>query len=415
MILTPFVAVAGGLLFAAISFFFALAETALFSLEKWETRRLSETGGARGRAVAGLLSRPQDLLATIVFGNTLANAVIVVLPIWVALREGWSLVWTPLILLASILVGCEVIPKALAVRAPERWALAVGRPMSAIQRVSQPLRGVAQWLIARMLQVVVPKSVQPQALLSEEEYLELVELAAQQGSLGPAETRMIQQIIRLDRRTAKDVMKPRTRMACIPDDLTVEEMIEAARKFKQRRLPVYDETPDTIVGVLNTRTFLLDPRNDLVEAIEFPSFVPESMNLLTLLKSLQRQERGLAIVLDEFGTTAGIVTMEDILEELVGDIRGEGEQEGFLMERLGDGRWRVNGAMRIEGFRREYAGIGAVEEVDTLGGLVTMLNEVVPAAGQTVNFRGLRLTAQTVDERRVREVLVEVIKKRGAA
>jgi CBS domain containing-hemolysin-like protein len=177
---------------------------------------------------------------------------------------------------------------------------------------------------------------------------------------------MIQQIIQLDRRTAKDVMKPRTRMACIPDDLTVEEMTDAARKFKQRRLPVYDETPDTIVGVLNTRTFLLDPRNDLVEAIEFPSFVPESMNLLTLLKSLQRQQRGLAIVLDEFGTTAGIVTMEDILEELVGDIRGEGEQEGFLMERLGDGRLRVNGAMRIEGFRREYAGIGAVEEVDDL-------------------------------------------------
>jgi Mg2+/Co2+ transporter CorB len=169
MILTPFVAIAGGLLFAAISFFFALAETALFSLEKWETRRLAETGGARGKAVAGLLSRPQDLLATIVFGNTLANAVIVVLPIWVALREGWSLVWTPLILLTLILVGCEVIPKALAVRAPERWALAVGRPMSALQRVSQPLRGIAQWLIARMLRVVVPKSVQTQALLSEEE------------------------------------------------------------------------------------------------------------------------------------------------------------------------------------------------------------------------------------------------------
>ena len=96
-------------------------------------------------------------------------------------------------------------------------------------------------------------------------------------------------------------MRPRSQMAAIPDDLSIEEMIEAARKYKHRRLPIYDETPDTIVGILNTRALLLDPQIDLADAIEFPSFVPAAMNLLQLLKSLQRQQRGLAIVLDEFG------------------------------------------------------------------------------------------------------------------
>jgi len=199
-------------------------------------------------------------------------------------------------------------------------------------------------------------------------------------------------------------------MAAISDDLSVEEMIAAARKYRHRRLPIYDENADTIVGILNTRALLLDPQIDLVDAIEFPSFVPESMNLLQLLKSLQRQQRGLAIVLDEFGGTAGIVTMEDILEEMVGKLRGEGEPERFLIEKLGPGRWRLNGLLRLDDFRREYPALGEVPEVETMGGLMLTLLDVVPNPGETATFRGLKLTAQATDERRVRELLVEVVK-----
>jgi CBS domain containing-hemolysin-like protein len=214
----------------------------------------------------------------------------------------------------------------------------------------------------------------------------------------------------LDHRTVKEVMRPRTQMAAISDDCTVQEMIEAARRHKHHRLPLYDETADTIVGVLNTRALLLNPEAELAEVIELPSFVPETMNLFQLLKSLQRQRRGLAIVLDEFGGTAGMVTMEDILGGLVGGIRAEHGTEGFVMEKLGPGRWRVSGTMRIEDFSREYPPIGDVPEVETLGGLLSMLLEVVPAPGDSAGFRGLKLTAKTADERRVRELLVGVVK-----
>src|SRR5881392_4226733 len=180
-------------------------------------------------------------------------------------------------------------------------------------------------------------------------------------------------------------------MAAISDDLSIEEMIAAARKHKHRRLPIYDETPDTIVGILNTRALLLDPQIDLADAIEFPSFVPESMNLLQLLKSLQRQQRGLAIVLDEFGGTAGIVTMEDILEELIGRIRSEKEPEGLVMEKLAPGKWRVSGTLRLDDFRREYPTLGEVPEVETMGGLLVSLAEVVPNPGDSATFRGLKL------------------------
>src|SRR6266498_430823 len=394
--LTPLWAVLGVLLFAGASFFFAVAESALFSLGKWQARQLVERSPQTGGRVGRLLAEPQDLLATIVLGNTFANAVIVAIPLWLAVSGGWSLGVILLLLaaaLALILVGCEVVPKTLAVRAPERWSLWVARPMSYLRGATRPLRQVAQYLDAAILSAAIPGSLKSQTALSDEEYQELLELAYQQGTLAQSEKEIILQIISLDRRTAREVMRPRSQMASIPDDLSVEEMIAAARKYKHRRLPIYDETPDTIVGILNTRALLLDPHIDLADAIEFPSFVPESMNLLQLLKSLQRQQRGLAIVLDEFGGTAGLVTMEDILEEMVGEIRSEGEAQGFVMEKLGTSRWRVNGTMRLEDFRREYPELGSVAEVDTMGGLMLLQLETIPTVGQSVVFRGLKLTA----------------------
>jgi CBS domain containing-hemolysin-like protein len=296
------------------------------------------------------------------------------------------------------------------VRRPEKWALRVAQPLLLMQKISSPLRTIAQKLNSGILKATIPESLKPQTTLTEADYQELVEMAYQQGSLGQSEKEIILQIINLDRRTAREVMRPRSQMASIPDDLSVEEMIAAARKHKHRRLPIYDETPDTIVGILNTRALLLDPQIDLADAIEFPSFVPESMNLLQLLKSLQRQQRGMAVVLDEFGGTAGLVTAEDILGELVGKIRGEVQSEGFIMEKLGLGRWRVSGTTRLDDFRREYPPLGDVPEVETMGGLLVSLLSIVPSPGESATFRGLKLTAQLTDERRVRELLVEQVK-----
>jgi CBS domain containing-hemolysin-like protein len=235
-------------------------------------------------------------------------------------------------------------------------------------------------------------------------------MAYRQGTLAESEKEIILQIISLDRRTARDVMRPRTGMACISDEATVEEMIAAAKKFKHRRLPIYDETQDTIVGILNARALLLDPEIDLSEVVEFPSFVPETMNLLQLFQSLQKQHRGLAVVLDEFGGVGGLVTMEDILGELVGKIRTAVQTEGFVMEKISPGRWRVNGSMRLDDFRREYPALGVVAEAETMGGLLTHMLGVVPNAGGSATFHDLKFTAQIADERRVRELLVQRLK-----
>jgi CBS domain containing-hemolysin-like protein len=409
--MTPTLALVALILFAGASFFCALAETSLFSLGKWQLRQLEERSPALAKIIQRLLSEPQDLLATLVLGNSFANAGIVAIGLGLAMRHEWPLAAAVAALLALILFGGEVAPKTLAVRAPEQWALRVAAPMLFFQKASRPFRRVAQGLTNLALRAF-PNPPQPAAGLSDAEYQELLEMAYQQGALAAGEKEIILQIINLDRRHAGDVMKARPQVACISDDLSVPEMMEAARRFKHRRLPIYDESVDTIVGVLNTRALLLDPQADLALAIEFPSFVPESMNLLQLLKSLQRQQRGLAIVLDEFGGTAGIVTIEDIMAEVLGEIRGEHTTERTILERLAENRWRVSGGLRLDNFRREYPALPECSGCETMAGLALQEFEVVPTAGESVTVAGLRLTVQAADERRIRELLVEVLKKR---
>jgi putative hemolysin len=406
-------AVVAILIFAGASFFFALAETALFSLNQWQVRQLAERRPGAGKIVAQLLERPQDLLATLALGHTFANAAMLAVALRMVLAAHWTLALTMLALLVLALIGCELLPKTLAVRQPERWALRVAWLLFGFEKITKPLHRLAQALNTVILKVIAPRT-DPQAgagALTDAEYQELLDLAYRQGTLEESEKEIILQIISLDQRMARDVMRPRAGMACIADDVPVEEMIAAAKKFKHRRLPIYDETPDTIVGILNTRALLLDPKIDLADAIEFPSFVPETMNLLQLFKSLQKQQRGLAIVLDEFGGTAGLVTMEDILGRLVGTIHAGLPAEGLVMEKLAPDRWRVNGTMRLEDFRREFPALGDVEEVETMGGLLAHLLGVVPAAGESATFRGLQLTAEAADERRVRKLIVQRVNK----
>jgi len=393
------------LFFAGASFFFALAETALFSLSNWQRTQLAEKTTGAGKIVFELLERPQDLLATLALGNTFANAAILAAALRLGFDVHWAFTLTMFALAALVLLGCEVLPKTLAVRQPEIWALRVAWPLLAFRKISKPFYRAAQWMNAAILKKAAARAAPP-AAVTEAEYQELLELAWRQGTLAESEREIILQIISLDRRTARDVMRPRAGMKSISDDAPVAEMLEAARKYKHRRLPIYDETPDTIVGILNARALLLDPQADLAEVIEFPSFVPESMNLLLLFRALQKQQRGLAVVLDEFGGTAGLVTMEDILGELVGKIRSAAAA-GFVVEKISADSWRVNGTMRLEDFRREFPALPVVAEVETMGGLLTHLLGVVPVAGESATFAGLKLTAQVAEERRVGELLVQ--------
>ena len=399
-------------LFTGIGFFFALAETALLTLGKWRLRQVTALSPERGVFIRKLLASPQDLLATMTLGNTLAHGSVIA----VALVLGWQM--TPVlgfgespvfnglisfIIATSLILFSEIIPKTLAVRRPEIWAPRVARIMLWLVQLTRPVRLVAQSLNNQLMRII-PQSVKPLPILADEEYRELLELAWQSGALGISEKEIILNITNLDRRTVSDLMRPRSQMATISHDLSLAEMLMVARKFHHRRLPMYGESPDSIVGILNTPKLLADPDVDPVEIIDFPSFVPEEMNLLELLKSFQNKPHNMAIVLDEFGSTAGLVTLEDILADVVGGLRREDDEAQFIMEELEQGKWRLSGNVWLEDFRREYSHLQRVPGVDTIGGLVSSQLDFIPPTNTVVEFSGLTFCVTRADDRRVLEV-----------
>jgi CBS domain containing-hemolysin-like protein len=410
--LVEWMTLAGILVCAGASCFFALAESSLFALGKWQAGQLAARFPDRGALVARLLGEPSELLATLALGNTLANGMIVALGLGRALAGDWPLNPTLAGLLALVLIVCEMGPKTLAVRDPKRWALRVAAPMQFLLRLAHPLHRVVEWLNTLLLKGVFRRAVKPIDAQVDEEYRELLDLALQQGALAPGEKEIIAQIISLDQKTAGQVMLPISQVNCLSDDLSIEAMLEAARRHRHRRLPIYDGSTETIVGVLDATKLLMDPGLDLAEAMDFPAFVPESMNLLRLLKSLQRQQRGMAIVLNEYGGTAGVVTMQDILQEMIGALPGEAPSEGFIIEKQAEGRWRVNGAMLLEDFRREHPALAEAPGVATMAGLMLRQLEIVPVPGEVAFHGNLKLTALAGDGRHVREMLVEVVKRK---
>jgi putative hemolysin len=315
------------------------------------------------------------------------------------------------ILLSLVVILCVFVQKILASKYHEAWAACMAKPVLLILWLAKPLGAISEFICEKIIHILIPKKFETDDVTSDEEFSELIDMAYQQGVIERSEREILNEIIKLDQKTAEEVMKPRSDMICIEDTSDLNIMISFSKKHNHTRIPIYNETPDNVVGILNTRKLLLSPNEDVSEAIEFPSFVPSTMNLMNLLQSLQKQRRGLAIVLDEFGGTAGLITIEDILEELVGEMREEGEQIEFTVEKLHWNRWRVNGALPIEDFQKVVPELKAVPEVDTMGGLVAALNEVVPKTGESLKYCALELTVVSADERRVKELIVKRLTK----
>ena len=395
------------LFFTGVGFFFAMAETALLTLGKWRLRQITTQYPARGAFIRKLLSASQDLLATITLGNTMAHGAIIASALVISLKfyqQHFLLV--ALTLVAGIFVFCEVVPKTLAMRHPEAWAPRVAFLMLWMVRITRPIRIVAQGINNQLMRLI-PKTVKPLTPVTDDEYSELVELGWQSGALGNSEKEIILQIMQLDRRPVADLMRPRSLMASISHDLSIKEILTAIRKFEHRRLPMHEESSDNIVGILNTPKLLANPDIDMMEVIDFPSYVPEEMNLLALLKSFQYNQHGMAIVLDEFGSTVGLVTLEDIMSEVIGRLRREGAGKKFLMEQDESGKWRLSGNVWLEDFRREYPQLQRTPGVDTIGGLVASKSNMIPPVGTEIYFSGLSLKVAQADGRRVLEVVAQ--------
>ncbi len=393
-----------------LSFSISLTETALFALNGPLVARFREIRSTRVSTVLRFLKFSQETLTALTFLNTLANFAIAFLSLWMILRHELDPFYWILLALLGIIVGCEIFPKTLAMRHPEVWSLRM-------TPILWPLMPLVKLFCFFSSKGPSFQSVQTDELsqerpsptkLSIEEYKEVLELACQQGAMSSSEKNFIIQIISLDCHIAKDVMKLRSQVAYIPSTATLPEMIAAARKYKHRRLPLYNEETNDVTGILNTKELLMsqDFANMPDDALDIPPCVPDSMNLLQLLKSFQRYEPGLIVVLDEFGESSGIITMEDILEEVVGDIRSESEDQGPMIQQEGNFTWKVNGSLLLEDLLIECPEIKAPAFIQTVAGLILNQLEIVPLVNQSVSYCGYTFTVLSVEFAKIREVRI---------
>ena len=334
-----------------LSGFFSGVEIALFSLSRLRVKHLVKKKVRGAALVERLKAKPQKLLITILIGNNLVNigASALATSIVYQISQSYAVSITTGIMTLIILVFGEITPKTLATKYSEQVALVVAKPIQLLQTVLSPVIFVFEVFTNALTNLSGQK---PRPLVTEDEIETFVTVAEEAGQIKDAEKKMIHRIFRLDDLEAKDVMTPRNRIVAVSVDDKVRSIAEVFHAKGYARLPVYKGNLDHIKGfvhVIDAQEAVLHKENALVGTIVRPVlFVPESKKLDSLLKYFQRRKQHLAIVVDDFGTNVGLVTLEDVLEEIVGDIIDETEKIGPTIKRLSSRSFLVHGRADID-------------------------------------------------------------------
>ena len=414
----------------ALNGVFVAAEIALVSIRRSRVEQLVEEGRRGARRVRELTADPGRYLAVVQIGVTfigfLAAAfagVNLTQPITGALvtagvdagtAGALALVIVTIIVSLFTIVFGELVPKTLALARPELFATSLAVPVDVLGRVLHPLVVLLTRLTSAIARLLGAEVTNEQQITADELRL-IVERGGEQGVLEAEEEQMINAVIELGQHRVHEVMIPRVAIAALDSDAGLEEAIDLVIEVGHSRIPVYRESIDEIVGILYAKDLLpylkpdAGPRPALRKLLRPPVLVPESMTIDDLLHELQRRKVHIAIVLDEYGGTADLVTIEDLLEEIVGEIQDEYDVEEPMVVRLSDHEARVDGRADVDELLELFdldMKLEDAEEYDTVGGLMYHRVGGVPAPGDSIEVGGLRLTVETTDGRRVGKVLV---------
>ena len=392
------------------------AEASYFSLGRARLKQLAERqGDAAERATTPLLEQPHELLVTLLVGITLINIGAAALAAAVAERllGPVGLPVSIVVMVFALSLFGEVLPMTLAVEHPERFIGWVNRPVTWLSIAVTPIRMILGAFTALTLRLVGSERRDDVPEISEEELRTLVDVGAREGVVERTEREMIHRVFELEDTVVREVMVPRPDMFCLEVATPPDRLLDLLRENLHSRVPVYEGTVDQIVGVLYTKEVLpyvrgLPPDFDLRAHLHPPYFIPESKRADALLREFQAKKLHLAVVVDEYGGTAGLVTLEDLLEELVGEIRDEFDEEERLILPLGDGVFRVSGKLSLFDLNAAAGLSVASESYDTVGGWVLDLFGRVPNKGEKAETDEYVVTVEKVERTRVVEVLVAV-------
>ncbi|MHC4420297.1 MAG: hemolysin family protein [Planctomycetota bacterium] len=394
-----------------VSGFFSGSETALFGLTENQRMLIRRQQTLSARAIEALLSDQRMLLITVLLGNMTINVLYFVISSVLLMRAeaglAVGLLLAAAFLLLIILLG-EVVPKLVANAGRPAFAAVIAPPLLALHKLIGPLRiGLNRLVVAPLSRLTSPAEAPPR--LDEGELAALLDVSTREGVIDLEEQQVLQDVIALSQRKVRDVMTPRVRIEAVPVTASRDEVTARARKTRLTIFPAYRDDLDHIVGLLHVKRYLLDPREGeavLTDHVTLARFVPEVATLDQLLDHFRESRTHLAIVVDEFGGTAGIVAIEDVVEELVGDIASKPGREEVRPEPIGPNQWRVGGDASVHEWASAFGPRLIPPRVSTLGGLITARLGRAPHPGDSVELGNVRVDVEQVDRSRVVTAIV---------
>src|SRR3989440_4797689 len=390
------------------------AETALTSISRIKLKNLVEEGDKKALEIERLISTPNVFLSTILVVNSVAVIIASSMTTVLALRfipDYGELIGTILISLV-VLIFCEITPKTAAVQNPIRWARALIKPVRGAAWLLHPLIVTLSAITNSLVRLLGGQMKHRGPFVTEEELRLLVTVGEEEGVLEEAETDMIHSIFEFADTTVREVMIPRIDMITLESDATVDEAVDLALQGGFSRIPVYEETIDNIIGVLYTKDMLKQLREDhnslpIRELVRPAYFVPETKKLDDLLREIRQKRTHMAIVVDEYGSVAGLVTIEDLVEGIEGAIQDENGPEGNLYEQVTQHEYVFDAKINIDEFNELMNTELKNEDYDTLGGFLLAQLDKIPVSGDTITFKNLTFTVLTTRGLRITKVRVE--------
>lgn len=401
-----------------LSAFFSCSETAFFRINQAQLAELRQQKTPPANAVLYLVRHRRNVLITILIGNMTANVLyfIVGSVLMLHLTSGVSEIGIALGTLFAIIIFGEVLPKMAATARPIGIASLLAPPLLLLHRLISPLRKLIDVVIITPLsRLATSSSPNP---LNAEELATLVELSTSQGILDHSEQRALFEVVELSRIRVREAMTPRVHMIAAPSTSTEEDIRNIISKSKLTQLPIYGEDLDDLVGMLHTKRYLqrcVDGPAMLQASMTRPQFIPQVATLDQLLTHFRETKTRLAIVVDEFGGTAGLVTLEDVLEELIGEIGDNPLRDNAQPQEIGIGKWLIDANTGVREWALATGMLLKQCPAATMGGLIAAKLGRIPSVGDTVRLGNLTITVDTMDEYRVSTVIVSLNNSGGTA
>ncbi len=415
--------------------FFAATEIALISLNEKKVRALADEGDKKARKLIKIIDDPTKFLSAIQVGITLAGflgsafaadnfadkltgflvSTFNVSDAYVGTIDTVSVIVITLILSYFTLVLGELVPKRIAMKHKEKLANGVCGIISVLTTVLKPII----WFLTASTNLVLRLfGIDPHAkddAVSEEDIVVMLDAGADEGTLDKDDIQYIKNVFKLERLSAADIMTPRSSVIAIPENISETDLLSVIEEEGYSRIPVYTESLDKIIGVLHTRNYLLkknSPDFKLGDVLLDPEFVPETIRLDALFKDMQESHTHMVLVVNEYGHTSGIVTIEDIIEELVGEIWDEQDEATELIISMGEDTYQVLSSVSIDEFF-EYFSLEKSEDIEstTVNGWLSEVCGKIPETGFTFDYENLNISVTLADEQMTHEILVRIVPK----